>query len=202
MRIGEDGRLWAVNPEVRLLRRRTRHQRAHQPQRDEDHGATRSSPTSRSPRTATSGGRAWRTRRPAPPRGRARWTPESDVVSSHPNSRYCTPIKQCDILAPEYDDPRGVPIDAILFGGRRRDDRPAGLRGPRLDARHLPRRDALLRDHRRRGRRRSASSAVTRWRCCPSSATTPATTSTTGSPSAGQRRRQAAEDLLRQLVPA
>ncbi len=48
------------------------------------------------------------------------WTPESDFLSSHPNSRYCTPIKQCDILAPEYDDPRGVPIDAILFGGRRK----------------------------------------------------------------------------------
>ena len=39
---------------------------------------------------------------------------------SHANSRYCTPIKQCDILAAEYDDPRGVPIDAILFGGRRK----------------------------------------------------------------------------------
>jgi phosphoenolpyruvate carboxykinase (GTP) len=47
------------------------------------------------------------------------WTPDSDEVSSHPNSRFCTPIKQCPILAPEYDDPRGVPIDAILFGGRR-----------------------------------------------------------------------------------
>ena len=41
-------------------------------------------------------------------------------LSSHANSRYCTPIKQCDILAAEYDDPRGVPIDAILFGGRRK----------------------------------------------------------------------------------
>jgi phosphoenolpyruvate carboxykinase (GTP) len=48
------------------------------------------------------------------------WTPESGELSSHPNSRYCTPIKQCPILAPEYDDPRGVPIDAILFGGRRK----------------------------------------------------------------------------------
>ena len=48
------------------------------------------------------------------------WTPDSDELSSHPNSRYCTPIKQCPILAPEYDDPRGVPIDAILFGGRRK----------------------------------------------------------------------------------
>jgi len=47
------------------------------------------------------------------------WTPDSDEPSSHPNSRFCTPIKQCPIIAPEYDDPRGVPISAILFGGRR-----------------------------------------------------------------------------------
>ncbi|MFZ5847370.1 MAG: phosphoenolpyruvate carboxykinase (GTP) [Actinomycetota bacterium] len=52
------------------------------------------------------------------------WTPESGELSSHPNSRYCTPIKQCPILAPEYDDPNGVPIDAILFGGRRKDTIP------------------------------------------------------------------------------
>ena len=52
------------------------------------------------------------------------WTPESEELSSHPNSRYCTPIKQCPILAPEYDDPNGVPIDAILFGGRRQDTIP------------------------------------------------------------------------------
>ena len=48
------------------------------------------------------------------------WTPAAEELSSHPNSRFCTPITQCPILAPEYDDPRGVPIDAILFGGRRK----------------------------------------------------------------------------------
>ena len=48
------------------------------------------------------------------------WTPGSGRVSAHPNSRFCTPIRQCPILAPEYDDPRGVPISAILFGGRRK----------------------------------------------------------------------------------
>jgi len=47
------------------------------------------------------------------------WTPESEEPSSHPNSRYCTPMAQCPILAPEWDDPKGVPISAILFGGRR-----------------------------------------------------------------------------------
>ncbi len=47
------------------------------------------------------------------------WTPESGVLSSHPNSRFCTPITNCGILAPEYEDPKGVPLSAILFGGRR-----------------------------------------------------------------------------------
>jgi phosphoenolpyruvate carboxykinase (GTP) len=47
------------------------------------------------------------------------WTPDSDQLSSHPNSRYCTPIEQCDTKAPEWDDPNGVPISAIFFGGRR-----------------------------------------------------------------------------------
>jgi phosphoenolpyruvate carboxykinase (GTP) len=48
------------------------------------------------------------------------WTPDSGVVSAHPNSRFCTPIRNCPILAAEYDDPDGVPISAILFGGRRK----------------------------------------------------------------------------------
>jgi phosphoenolpyruvate carboxykinase (GTP) len=48
------------------------------------------------------------------------WTPDSDEPSSHPNSRFCTPIQQCPIVAPEWDDPKGVPLDAIFFGGRRR----------------------------------------------------------------------------------
>ncbi|MFD9734743.1 phosphoenolpyruvate carboxykinase (GTP) [Umezawaea sp. NPDC059074] len=47
------------------------------------------------------------------------WTPDGGELSSHPNSRYCTPIEQCDIKAPEWDDPKGVPISAIFFGGRR-----------------------------------------------------------------------------------
>ena len=48
------------------------------------------------------------------------WTPDSEEPSSHPNSRFCTPAGQCPIIAPEWEDPKGVPISAILFGGRRK----------------------------------------------------------------------------------
>ena len=48
------------------------------------------------------------------------WTPESGTPAAHPNSRFCTPIEQTDMLADEYRDPRGVKLDAILFGGRRK----------------------------------------------------------------------------------
>ncbi|WP_110180655.1 phosphoenolpyruvate carboxykinase (GTP) [Nocardioides solisilvae] len=122
MRIGEDGRLWAVNPEFGFfgVAPGTNEHTNPNAMRTINKGSSVFTNVA-----LTEDGDVWWEGLENPP-ARATswkgepWTPDSTELSSHANSRYCTPIKQCDILAAEYDDPRGVPIDAILFGGRRR----------------------------------------------------------------------------------
>jgi phosphoenolpyruvate carboxykinase (GTP) len=122
MRFGEDGRLWATNPEFGLF--------GVAPGTDlhTNPNAMRTLARGNSVFTnvaLTDEGDIWWEGMGEPPEHLTDWTnhdwtPSADHPSSHPNSRFCTPIEQCPILADEYHDPRGVPIDAILFGGRRR----------------------------------------------------------------------------------
>jgi len=121
LRVGPDGRLWAVNPEAGFF------------------GVVPGTSSKTNPNAMAAiqrntlytnvalrpDGSVWWEGHDDPPprtaldwRGRP-WTPSHEELAAHPNSRFTTPARQCPSLSPEWENPKGVPISAILFGSRR-----------------------------------------------------------------------------------
>ena len=121
MRFGEDGRLYAVNPEFGFfgVAPGTNWKTNPNAMRTIEQGqlAVHQRRAHRRRRRLV-GGHGGRPAAPDVVEGQD-WTPDSEEAAAHPNSRYTTPIAQCPVVAPEWEDPKGVPISAILFGGRR-----------------------------------------------------------------------------------
>jgi phosphoenolpyruvate carboxykinase (GTP) len=121
LRPGSDGRLWAVNPEAGFFgvvpgtNRNTNPNAFDMIQRNTIYTNVALRPD----------GTPWWEGHDDPPPAAALdwqgkpWTPSSSEKAAHPNSRFTTPAIQCPSISPEFENPEGVPIDAILFGARR-----------------------------------------------------------------------------------
>src|SRR3954465_767090 len=130
MRFGDDGRLYAVNPEFGFfgVAPGTNWKTNPNAMRTIDRGNSLFTNVALTDDGAGNTDIWWEGMENEPahatPWKRQDWTPAPGEDPSHANSRYCTPMAQCPVLAPEWDDPDGVPISAIFFGGRRKETIP------------------------------------------------------------------------------
>ena len=121
LRIGEDGRLWAVNPENGFFGVAPGTSEKSNPNALE---TTKSGTIFTNVVHTADNTVWWEGLDKNPPKGAINWKgepwdPNSGEKGAHPNSRFTAPAKNCPCISPEFDNPKGVPISAIVFGGRR-----------------------------------------------------------------------------------